>query len=113
MMPALAATRPLAHRPAATLDGARSGEGPHVPISYPAVLALKTEGQRFTWSDRDSMLYALGIGMGSDPLDAKELPFVYENGLKAVPTMATIIAFNTRVLAQSGVNFAMVVHGEQ
>ncbi len=84
-----------------------------MPISYPAILDLKTENQRFAWSDRDSMLYALGIGMGADPLDQKELPFVYENGLKAVPTMATIIAFNTRVLAQSGVNFAMVVHGEQ
>jgi acyl dehydratase len=84
-----------------------------VPISYPAILDLKTEDQRFTWSDKDSMLYALGIGMGSDPLDQNELPFVYENGLKAVPTMATIIAFNNRVLTGAGLNYALVVHGEQ
>jgi acyl dehydratase len=84
-----------------------------VPINYPGILELKTEGQRFAWSDKDAMLYALGLGMGSDPLNEQELPFVYENGLKAVPTLATVIAFNTRLLARSGVNFAMVVHGEQ
>lgn len=38
------------------------------------------------------MLYALGTGMGADPLDMNELPFVYENGLKVMPTFATIIA---------------------
>ena len=82
-------------------------------ISYPAILDLKTEDQRFVWTDKDAMLYALGIGLGSDPLNLQELPFVYENGLKAVPTMATVIAFNTRLLAASGINFALVVHGEQ
>jgi acyl dehydratase len=84
-----------------------------MPIVYPGVLDLKTENQRFAWSDKDAMLYALGIGLGSDPLNQQELPFVYENGLKAVPTLATIIAFNTRLLAGAGLNFAMVVHGEQ
>jgi acyl dehydratase len=84
-----------------------------VAISYPAILDLQTDELRFAWSDKDAMLYALGIGMGSDPLDERELRFVYENGLKAVPTLATVIAFNTRLLAKSGINFAMVVHGEQ
>ena len=40
-----------------------------MPIAYPAILDLKTEGQAFAWRDRETMLYALGIGMGSDPLD--------------------------------------------
>ena len=82
-------------------------------ISYPDILDLKSEALRFSWADKDAMLYALGLGMGADPLDERELPFVYENGLKAVPTLATVIAFDTRLLAKSGVNFALVVHGEQ
>lgn len=84
-----------------------------MPISYPAVLDLKTEGQRFSWTDRESMLYALGVGMGADPLDAKELPFVYENGLKALPTQATVAAWGAGPIAQLGLNFLLVVHGEQ
>jgi acyl dehydratase len=84
-----------------------------MPISYPEILSLTTEGVALEWRDRDAMLYALGIGMGANPLDARELPFVYENGLKAVPTLATVVAFGAGPLARSGINFMMVVHGDQ
>ena len=59
------------------------------------------------------MLYALGAGFMRDPLNAKELPFVYENGLRAVPTMATVLAFAQSVIGRTGTNFLMLVHGEQ
>ncbi|HEY1781178.1 MAG TPA: MaoC/PaaZ C-terminal domain-containing protein [Roseiarcus sp.] len=87
-----------------------------MPISYPAILELKSEPETVVWKDKDAMLYALGIGLGSDPLNAEELPFVYENGLKAVPTLATVLTMTagySRLMAQSGINFARVVHGEQ
>jgi acyl dehydratase len=84
-----------------------------MPISYPDILSLKSEGTPLEWRDRDAMLYALGVGMGADPLDADELPFVYENGLKAVPTLATVVAFGAGPLGRSGINFMMVVHGDQ
>ncbi len=82
-------------------------------IAYPDVLALKTEPERYAWNDQRAMLYALGIGLGADPLDERELPFVFENGLKAAPTFCTVIASPLPLLARSGVNFARVVHGEQ
>ncbi len=84
-----------------------------MPISYPAILDLKTEGQSFAWRDRETMLYALGIGMGSDPLNMDELPFVYENNLKAVPTLATVVAWGAGPMGKTGINYLMVVHGEQ
>jgi acyl dehydratase len=87
-----------------------------VPIAYPAILELKSDPETIVWKDKDSMLYALGVGLGSDPLNADELPFVYENGLKAVPTMATVLVMTegyARLIAQSGINFARVVHGEE
>ena len=84
-----------------------------MPIAYPAILELREEDERLVWKDRDSMLYALGVGMGADPLNERELPFVYENGLKALPSFATVLTFPVRFLARSGVNFARVVHGEQ
>ena len=85
-----------------------------MPISYPAILDLKSEGQAFAWTDRETMLYALGVGMGADPMDERELPFVYENGLKAVPTLATVVAWGAGPgVGRMGINFLMVVHGEQ
>jgi acyl dehydratase len=44
-----------------------------------------------SYSERDTMLYALGLGVGADPTDAKQLAFVYEKGLKALPTLAMVI----------------------
>ena len=44
-----------------------------------------------TYTERDSMLYALGIGMGADPMDEGELNFVLEKSLQAVPTMASVL----------------------
>lgn len=42
---------------------------------------------------RDTILYALGLGYGYDPNDRAELQFVYEDGLKAVPSMACIMGY--------------------
>lgn len=85
-----------------------------MPIAYPEILSLATENQPFAWIDKDTMLYALGIGMGSDPMNLDELPFVYESGLKAVPTMATTVAWGAGPgLGKLGINFLLVVHGEQ
>ena len=40
---------------------------------------------------QDSILYALGLGLGADPTDRQQLRFVYEEGLQALPTMAVVL----------------------
>ena len=62
-----------------------------MPIYYPDILEQKNPPRTFAYTDKDVMLYALGIGMGADPMDEKELAFVYEKGLKVVPTAATVL----------------------
>lgn len=84
-----------------------------MPINYEEIIALKAEGHEVRYTDRDVMLYALGVGFGRDPLHARELRFVYENDLQTVSTFATVIGWGHSALARSGVNFLMVVHGEQ
>ena len=84
-----------------------------MPVTYDGLMSLKSQGDEFTYTDRDTMLYALGVGMGRDPMNEDELRFVYENDLKTVPTLATVIAWGQRTLGQSGINYLMVVHGEQ
>ena len=85
-----------------------------MPINYEELMQAKSIGNTTSYGDRETMLYALGIGFGRDPLNAKELPFVYENDLKAVPTMATVVGWGrSSTLAKSGINYMLVVHGEQ
>jgi acyl dehydratase len=45
-----------------------------------------------TYTEKDCMLYAMGIGMGLDPLDAQCLRFVFEEDLKVVPSQAVMMA---------------------
>jgi acyl dehydratase len=69
-----------------------------------------------SYTARDTILYALGLGLGADPLDARELDFVFEEAdFKALPTMAVVLAgpgFWVRDAA-SGIDWVRVLHGEQ
>jgi len=84
-----------------------------MPIQYEAAKALVSHNEPYAYTDRDTMLYALGIGLGADPLNRAELNFVYEQGLRVVPTQATVAAWGAGRLGEVGINYLMVVHGEQ
>ena len=42
---------------------------------------------------KDTLLYALALGFGADPLDQRQLQYVYEEGLRSLPGMAMIVAY--------------------
>jgi acyl dehydratase len=69
--------------------------------------------QRYT--KRDAILYALGLGLGRDPVDADDLPYLLEDRLVALPTFAVTLGspgFWIRA-PEFGVNYAKLVHYEQ
>ncbi|MBL4874410.1 MAG: MaoC family dehydratase N-terminal domain-containing protein [Rhodobacteraceae bacterium] len=68
-----------------------------------------------SYTERDSMLYALGLGFGEDPNDPKELSYVYEDGLVAAPSMAVILGYPGFWLKdpKTGIDWKKVLHGEQ
>ncbi len=83
-----------------------------MPINPDAVGA---EGAplRHSWVSKDALLYAVGVGAGTD-----ELQFTTENTKdtlqKVLPTFAVIIGGGARPMDQIGsINHAMMVHGEQ
>ena len=48
-------------------------------IDYDDMMQSGATGLAARYDEKDVMLYALGVGMGRDPLDEQELSFVYEN----------------------------------
>lgn len=67
-----------------------------------------------SYTEKDTILYALGVGLGHDPGDESQLQFVYERQLKALPTMAVVLGhpgFWVRDPA-TGIDWKKVVHGE-
>ena len=91
-----------------------------MPIDYDDMMQSGATGLAASYDEKDVMLYALGVGFGRDPIDANELPFVYENaGLKVPPTFASVINRGAapperqRMPQTSQINFMMVVDGER
>lgn len=85
-------------------------------IDYDKTKAWQSGEIRQTYSARDTILYALGLGLGSDPLDERQLQYVYEKDLVALPTMAAVLASPgawMRDRTELGIDFLKLVHGEQ
>ena len=83
-----------------------------MPID-PNAIGAKTEPHVFEWTDRDTMLYALGVGAGTG-----DLAFTTENShdipQQVLPTYAVIACTGFAAAGKIGsFNFAMLLHGSQ
>jgi acyl dehydratase len=84
-------------------------------IVYDKLMALQISPTMQVYDEKDCMLYALSVGLGHDPMNEDELPFVYEKKLKVLPTMASVLGYGgfwMRSLA-TGIDWLKVVNGEQ
>lgn len=84
-------------------------------LDYQAVKNWDFGELSHTYTQRDTMLYALGVGLGADPLDAGQLRFVFEKNLQALPSMVAVLGtpgFWWRD-ARTGADWVKLVHGEQ
>ncbi|MET0727351.1 MAG: MaoC/PaaZ C-terminal domain-containing protein [Acidimicrobiales bacterium] len=87
-----------------------------MPIN-PDAVGSRSEPVRHTWTSKDALIYALGVGAGAaDPLE--ELEFTTENTSsvpqRVLPTMAVVLAPMSAGWDNIGTfNAALLVHGEQ
>jgi acyl dehydratase len=83
-----------------------------MPLNLDAVGTV-SEPAETSWHSKDALLYALGVGAGTD-----ELAFVTENSIdvdqQVLPTMAVVLTtMGGGMSALGDFNWAMLVHGEQ
>ena len=83
-----------------------------MPID-PNAIGAKTKPNIFEWTDRDTLLYALGVGAGLE-----DLAFTTENShdipQQVLPTYAVIACLPFAAAGKIGTfNFAMLLHGSQ
>jgi acyl dehydratase len=78
----------------------------------PDLVGLKGEPSEYSWSSKDAMLYALGIGCRP----YEDLDFLFEGkGPKVIPTFGVIAGMaGMGVMGQiEGINPVMILHGSQ
>src|SRR6266478_4756333 len=92
-----------------------ASEGGCMAIDYDRLMNWRFPPVRQTLTKTDCIRYALGVGLGGDPLDAAQLRFVYEDRLEALPTMAVVLAYPGFWVKdpETGIDWVRVVHGEQ
>ncbi|MCK9504211.1 MAG: hypothetical protein M0Q95_08510 [Porticoccaceae bacterium] len=68
-----------------------------------------------SYTHRDVILYALGVGLGRDPLNRDELTYVYEKELVALPTFAVTLATLGLWVKnpETGITWTKLVHSGQ
>jgi acyl dehydratase len=83
-------------------------------LNYERIMAYRPADIAVSYGARDCILYALGIGIGMDPVDPGELKFVYERlGLEAFPTMAVVLGWPGRMTDPAfGIDERLVVAGD-
>ena len=83
-------------------------------LNYDELMSKVEIDLPFSYTDADSMLYALSIGMGRDPLDRRELPYVYEQGdlQKTMPTLASVLVPEIFPVGL-GWDYNQILHSEQ
>lgn len=64
---------------------------------------------------KDTILYALGVGFGAEPLDPGHLRFLFEEGLQASPTYANVLGHPGMWIRgeEYGVDWKKLLHAEQ
>lgn len=84
-------------------------------LDYKLIKNWTFEDVHQSYTEKDAILYALGIGLGHDPLDEDQLNFVYEKNLKVFPTMGSVLGYPGFWMQdpRAGITWVKLVHGEQ
>ncbi len=86
-----------------------------MPLDHDKLRSLDIPPVEQTYGPKDCILYALGLGLGQDPVDEDELAFVYEKNLKVLPTYALVQGYEPYWLRRPdlGITWTHTLHGEQ
>src|SRR3546814_14426117 len=84
-------------------------------IDYDNLINWRISDVHQVYSDRDTILYSLGLGIGSDPHAPNQLRNVYEKNLVPFPSMAVVLATGGSWSREpgTGITYAQVLHAEK
>lgn len=83
-------------------------------LNYDKIMSWPLPDSEHAYTERDTMLYALGVGAATTN-PPEDLQFVFERNLQALPTMAVVLAGGAFWMADpaTGIDVTKMLHGEQ
>ena len=86
-------------------------------IDYDALMRREFPVVEHTYTEKDTILYALGLGLGTEPLSPSHLRATYERaeGFGALPAMVNVLTYPGfwAMEPDTGLTWQKILHGEQ
>lgn len=82
-------------------------------LNYETLLASPPAIKHQAYEARDSIIYALGVGLGAEHEDERQLRYLWERDLLALPTSASTLAWTRFADLDIGMTYTKIVHAEQ
>ncbi|MCY0149253.1 MaoC/PaaZ C-terminal domain-containing protein [Hoeflea sp. G2-23] len=83
-------------------------------LDYDRLRNLSLPEVRHQYDEKHTILYALSVGLGQDPMDERQLDYVdHRRDLVSMPSMAVVLGYPGLWLAGVGIDLSRVLHGEQ
>ena len=79
---------------------------------YELINSFHTEERR-SYDQAKVQLYAVGVGLGMDPLDEDQLAFLQDENLTVLPSFATVAAWDVAHTRELGMAWAKLIHVSQ
>ncbi|MFT5450031.1 MAG: acyl dehydratase [Gammaproteobacteria bacterium] len=79
-------------------------------MAYERLLQHRREGDAREYDLAMLQLYAVGIGLGMDPLDERQLGFLLEDRLQVMPSFATVAGFDMSFVLELGIEWSKFLH---
>ncbi|MBA3054966.1 MAG: hypothetical protein FP826_08535 [Sphingomonadales bacterium] len=88
-------------------------QGLFMALNYETLLASPPAIKHQAYEARDSIIYALGVGLGAEHEDERQLRYLWERDLLALPTSASTLAWTRFADLDIGMTYTKIVHAEQ
>ncbi len=82
-------------------------------VSYHELIHNFCAEERRSYDQAKVQLYAVGVGLGMDPLDEDQLAFVRDENLTVLPSFATVAAWDVAHTRELGMAWAKLIHVSQ
>jgi acyl dehydratase len=84
-------------------------------IDYRELVGRTVDERTTSYRTEDTILYALATGFGHDPIDTRQLRYLYEENLAALPCMSLVLGYPGFWLKNPayGVDWPQVLHAEE
>ena len=80
---------------------------------YKHVLAHRQQGRLHQYDVTKVQLYGVGVGLGADPTDERQLRFLRDDDPQVLPSFAAVAAFNVDFQLQLGIDWSKLIHASQ